>query len=357
MRKKYLPFLWILFSVAICFIVYSRLYKIDRGASLISQNDEWEHQSMAVNYSKGFGTFKLGAYSKFEDYHIDSYDWAFPFLKKLFIKYPTEYYHRAAGFSVITGILYRYTDTRPVNLRIFNFILIVISWLVLCFSHYKFVNNERLNRWLWAFLPIYIIFNFSYIDLIGDDTLVIFSLMFVFLSILNWWKSPNSIATISLLISILFSVFIKSTLLFIPVILLLCCFYYKKKKHAMSLLVLNSIMVLLVLVYSAQLNKRHHEYKYFPKQLFHNDMVKSMWNKEDSLFIKEKNLTYIEDNDNRNNDFEYYKIIATYLFERQFYTARNFILSGQSLFLLVDGNNGYHGVAQRYSQRQHGDLG
>lgn len=338
-KNKYLIFLWIPLSVSICFMAYTKFYKIDRGASLISQNDEWEHQSLAVNYSKGLGTFKLGAFSKFEDYHIDSYDWAFPFLKKLFIKYPTEYYHRAIGFSIITGILYKYTDTRPYNLRIFNFILIILSWMVLCFSHYTFGNNKKLNIWLYLVLPIYIILNFSYIDLIGDDTLIIFSLSFVFISILYWWKLPNIISSICLLSSILLSVFIKSTLIFIPILLFLYCLFYKKKKHAVSLLVLNSIIVLLVLVYSSQLNKRHHEYKYFSQQLFHKDMVNSMWNNEDSLFIKENNLTYIKDNDYKNKNENEYKIIASYLFERQFYTARDFILSGQSLFLLLDGNN------------------
>src|SRR4051812_22873296 len=128
--RKYILLLWIVVSATACYFTYTHFYNIHRGCDLTSMNDEWEHQSMAVNYAKGYGLFKLGAYSSIKDYHLDAYDFTLPFLRKLMLN-PVEYYHRMCGFSVITGTLYRLTGTSPFYLRVFNFILVILSWLII----------------------------------------------------------------------------------------------------------------------------------------------------------------------------------------------------------------------------------
>lgn len=329
-------YIYLVGSTILCLCLYLCLYDINRGADLTTQNDEWEHQSLAVNYAQGFGLFKLGGYADFKDYHIDSYDYAFPFIKKLFIKYPSEYYHRACGFSVITGTLYKITGNHPYNLRIFNFILILICWLIIYYSHYLFGNDKKLSTVILLALPVFIIINFPFIDLIGDDTLIVFSLSLVFISLLNWQNKPGYMSTLFLLIAILFSLFIKSTLFFIPVFLFIISLFYKKKHHIIFSFIVNIFVMMIVLIFSVQLNKKHHNYNYVEQNKFHTDVIESEWNQEDNLFIKEYDLKYVP---NKNNDFNSYKKIAAYLFERQFYTKRMFILSGQSWFLLIDGNN------------------
>jgi hypothetical protein len=309
------------------------MYDIHRGCDMVSSNDEWEHQSLAVNYAKGYGLYKLGAYSSLDDYHIDACDATFPFLRKLFTDFPTEYYHRSAGFSIITGTLYQLTDTHPYNLRVFNFILIILSWLIICFAFY---NNAAYFNKLLAVLPVYIFFNFTYIDLIGDETLLIVTLSLVFFSFLKWINKPTIAYSIVLLTALLISIFIKTTLLFIPVFTLLIVGFLKLKRHFLLALGINVLLFAIILFFSKEINKRHQTYKYVNQTKFHTAMLKSDWSIKDSNFIKKYNVKFKDDVD---FDFNLYKELAAYLFERQFYTKKQFLLSGQSLFLLIDGNN------------------
>ena len=64
-------------------------------------------------------------------------------------------------------------------------------------------------------------------------------------------------------------------------------------------------------------------------------MLNSNWCKQDSDFVSKQHLQY---KSIVNFDFTMYKKVATYLFERQFYAKKKFVLSGQSLYLLIDGN-------------------
>lgn len=331
--NKYIILFWLLFSTALCFVIYNSNYSIHRGCDLVSENDEWEHQSMAVNYAKGFGPYKLGAFAPVSEYHIDACDATLPFLRKLFTKYPTEYYHRAAGFSIITGTLYQLTGTEPYYLRIFNFVLIILSWIVTCFA---FIQHKKYFKLLLLALPIYICFNFFYIDQIGDEPLLIFSLSIVFFALTNWMRKPNFVFTLILLLSLSFSVFIKTTLLFMPVFTLLIVIGLRQKKQITGAFFINTILFTTVILISGKINKKHQTYTYPNQQQFHADMIKSDWNNDDSVFIKTNHLSY---RDNVNFSIDLYKQLAVYLFERQFYTKKSFLLSGQSLFLLIDGNN------------------
>ena len=331
--NKYVILIWLLLSIALCFVIYTNTYSIHRGCDLVSENDEWEHQSMAVNYAKGFGAYKLGAFAPVSEYHIDACDATLPFLRKLFTKYPTEYYHRAAGFSIITGTLYQLTGTEPYYLRLFNFVLIILSWIITCFA---FIRHKKYFNLLLLALPVYICFNFFYIDQIGDEPLLIFSLSIVFFALINWVRKPNLLFTFFLLLSLSFSVFIKTTLLFMPVFTLLIVIGLRLKKQIAGALFMNAILFAAVIIISGKINKKHQSYAYPNQQQFHTDMIKSDWSKEDSTFIKTYHLTY---RDNVNFSIDLYKQLAAYLFERQFFTKKSFLLSGQSLFLLIDGNN------------------
>lgn len=334
--KKYMLVCWLLGSTIASIFLYTCLYDIHRGCDMVSANDEWEHQSMAVNYAEGFGVYKLGAFTKIEKYHIDACDATFPFLRKLFTAYPTEYYHRAAGFSVIVGTLYKLVGTHPFYLRVFNFFLVMCSWLVICYTFYRHNTKQNLSAFLLACLPIYILLNFSYIDLIGDDTLVVFSIALIFYALLRWIKIASYLNTLLLLICFLFAIFIKSTVLFIPFFVLIIAVLYKFKDHVIKALLLNVVLLAIVFFYSNEINKKHQNYKYTDQSSFHKNMLSSNWCKQDSDFINQQHVRYINSAD---FDFTMYKKVAAYLFERQFYTKKKFLLSGQSLFLLIDGNN------------------
>lgn len=334
--KKYILIGWLLISLCAVLFVYNNKYNIHRGCDMLSINDEWEHQSMAVNYAEGFGLYKLGAFVNFEKYHIDTYDATFPFLKKIFTEYPTEYYHRAAGFTVIVGTIYKLFGTEPFYLRIFNFCLIILSWLIICLSFYKYKCSKKTLYLLLACLPIYIFLNFSYIDLIGDDTLVIFSLALIFYALTSWIRNANYINSVLLILVFLFSIFIKSTVIFIPFFILIFSLFYKSRLLFKKAFFINVVIFGVVLLYSNEINKKHQSYEYVNKDTFHKDMLSSNWNKDDSVFINQYQLHY---RDCVSFDFKAYKDIAAYLFERQFYTQKRFLLSGQSLYLLIDGNN------------------
>ncbi len=327
---------WLIVSAIISFLLYTVFYDIHRGADMISLNDEWEHQSMAVNYAEGFGLYKLGAFTDFSKYHIDAYDATFPFLKKLCIEYPTAYYHRAVGFSMIVGTLYKLVGTHPFYLRVFNFVIIFLSWLILSWSIFKTTTNKKLLTWMLLCLPIFMVLNFNYIDLIGDDTLVVFSLSIVFYFMLRWIKHNHFFDSFMLTLSLLFSIFIKSTLLLVPIFILLGVLILKMKKYYIHAVVMNGMVFTIVILYSNAINKKHQAYRYVKSEQFHADMLSSDWSKSDSLFIQQYHL---KKKAIINFDFTIYKKLATYLFERQFYTKKKFLLSGQSLFLLIDGNN------------------
>ena len=309
------------------------LYNIHRGCSLSSLNDEWEHQSMAVNYAKGYGIYKLGAYAPIEEYYIDTYDATLPFLRKLFIEYPTEYYHRAIGFSVIVGTLYKYTSTDPFNLRVFNFVLLFISWLLICKTA---SGNKKFYYCLLYATPIYLIINFDYINTIGDETLLIFSVSALFFVLYKWIAKMKWINSIYFFLVLAFSIFIKTTLLVIPVFLFLFFLLLKRWQPAIIMAIGYILFIIVLQFFSYKINERHKAYQYVEQEAFHKDMLSSNWSKDDTAFIKKSQLKFRND---IHFSFDIYKSLATYLFERQFYTKKDFFLSGQSLFLLIDGNN------------------
>ncbi|MDB5227039.1 MAG: hypothetical protein JWN78_1232 [Bacteroidota bacterium] len=333
--RNYILIIWLLASTVACYFTYTRFYNIHRGCDITSMNDEWEHQSMAVNYAKGYGVFKLGAYTSIREYHLDTYDFTLPILRKLMMN-PVEYYHRTCGFSVITGTLYRLTGTSPFNLRVFNFFLIILSWLIICLGFYGIKKEISFFRILLALLPVFILINFNYIDLIGDDTLVIFSLSLVFLSLVLWLKKVTPLTTFIVLIALLFSIFIKSTLLFIPVFLLIFSIITRKKKFIISGFLINLVFFLLLIICSDKVNEMHLAYKYPPRKQLHDNLMNSKWTAADTMFVTENHMHY---KNPIKFDFEIYKTVTSFLFERQFYTKRKFLLSGQSLYLIIDGNN------------------
>lgn len=337
-KHKLLLLSWLVISTAACIYAYSLLYNFHRGCDLISSNDEWEHQSMAVNYAKGHGLYKLGAYTDIKYYHIDSYDFTFPFLKKIFTEFPTEYYYRSCGFSFVAGTIYKITNTDPFNLRVFNFILIILSWIIICYSIYSISRNIKIFQTLLFLLPAFIISNFYFINLIGDDTLVIFSLSLVFFSLIKWARNPSPITTVLVTICLLFSIFIKSTLIFIPLFLFIFAFIFKEKKRAITVssIIINSILFVIILFFSSKLNEKNKAYKYPEQEKFHKAVMSAVWTNKDSAFVREYNLSC-----KKITEFDYtkYKEVASYIFERTFYTKRNFFLTGQSLYLLIDGNN------------------
>lgn len=337
-KHKYILILWLIISTVACIYVYSLFYDINRGCDITSANDEWEHQSMAVNYAKGYGLYKLGAYTNIQEYHLDSYDVAFPFLKTIFTEFPTEYYYRSAGFSVIAGTLYQLTDTAPYNLRVLNFVLILFSWLIICYTIYCNSRNIRLFYQLLWLLPVFICINFYFINLIGDDTLVVFTLAIVFYSLTKWLNKTTILTTIVLICSLLFSAFIKSTLIFVAPLLLVFIFLFKEKRKALfiSSVSINIVVFTILFFYSQKINEKNNNYIYADQQKFHTAVMNAEWTNTDSTFIQKNKLHY-----KATVEFDYakYKEVAAYIFERSFYTKRDFFLTGQSLYLFVDGNN------------------
>jgi len=327
---------WNIISTFIVLFIFFFSFDIQRGVDMRSTNDEWEHQSLAVNYAKGYGLFKLGNFAGFDQYKIDNVDATFPFLYKLFSKYPTSYFHRACGASIIHGTIYKLFGVFPLFIRLFNILLLIASWYFIVLAHRIGSNQINVNRILQCLFPFFILINYSYVQVIGDDCLMIFALSAIFFSSINWWNKNNLRTSILLILSLIFSLFIKSTLFFLPLFILGFAIWKKRWKHVITAASISLILIFTVFSYSKYLNKIHHQSIYPNKQIFHSDMLQTHWSALDSLTMKQHKLEFVDD---VNFGFNDYKQLATYLFERQFYTQRFFLLSGQSWFLLIDGNN------------------
>ena len=329
--------LYIVISSIIVLVIYQYKFDFNKGVELSVSNDEWEHQSMAVNFAEGFGLHKLGGYTNFEAYDYTYYDGSFPFLYKLHSDFPSQYYHRNIGFSLVAGTIYKVFGNDSIYLRIFNFLLLLTSWLVCVATLQNIIGKRQLTIGLLILTPLFLIACFDYIKVIGDDIFIIFFISLLFYMVNRWYNQPSFLNAIFLGLTITTSLLFKSTLIFYSLFLI---FFIQRDSNKFKFIgqlgVVFLFITLFVMVYSNYINKSYNDYKGYDSNFLKSELLAVEWTKEDSLLIEKYHLKNLSKN---NVELESYKILAHYLFERQFYNPRKFTLTGQGTYLFLDGNN------------------
>jgi len=335
---KYTAYL-IITTVVIIF-VFKQQFNVGNEVRITTESDEWEHHSMAVNFAEGFGLYKLGGYAEFAEYHYTTFDFAFPFLRKLHEEFPSEYYHRNIGFSLVAGTIYRLTGNNVLFLRIFNVLLLLMSW-VICIIALKHTANGKLSKWLILISPVLMFLCAEYINILGDDIYMIFWASLIFYQVFQWRTNPGVVNTVTLSLFLIMSLLFKSTLLLFPLVLpVFLVGTAFSKKTALSLLTITGSIVIYVMVSSVIVSNNYSAAEPYERDEFNTEMLAADWNADDSLYIDRYSLSCTNCGSMELDYFwNRYKVMATNLFDRQFYGSKKVILSGQSKYLLIDGNN------------------
>ncbi|MEZ5002395.1 MAG: glycosyltransferase family 39 protein [Chitinophagales bacterium] len=312
-------------------------FDFNKGVEINIENDEWEHQSMAVNFAEGYGLYKLGGYTSFEKYDYRIYDEVFPFLRKLHVDFPSEYYHRNIGFSLVAGTIYKIFGNKSVYVRVFSFLLLIVAWLIFIITIRKFFGSERLFSLLVGLTPVFLMASSSYVDVIGDDIFVLFFISLIFFQLNKWNETPNLPNTIILGVVFTLSLVFKSTLIFFPLFLI---FFIKKNNHKLkfigNIVLIYAMMGAYIVLYSHYVNERFQAFTPHDRVCLEEALLNAEWGHEDSVFIDKYNLRYVKDSD---INYKMYRKVAHHLFDRQFYNENKLTLTGQGTYLFIDGNN------------------
>ncbi len=329
--------LYIVVTTIIVAALFQCFLGFDSGVEITRENDEWEHQSMAVNFANGHGLHKLGGYDDFGAYDYKKCDAVFPFLRVLHEEFPTEYYHRNIGFSIVAGMVYRIGGNKSMHLKIFHFFLLIIAWFFCIHAIKKYMIDKALYKWLIYLTPVFLVACFKYVDVIGDDIYIVIFFTFLLYAVLSWEAKASWKTTFLMAIFFLSSLLFKSTLVFLCLFLIpLALFKKDRAVRGIQLIFIMSMIALYVITYSNYVNKKYNAFEPYNASLLSNSVLNADWSKEDSIYIEKYNLDY----ENKGNvDFDKYKRIAHYLFERQFYYPKEITLTGQGTYLFIDGNN------------------
>lgn len=337
--QKILAFL---LSAMLGCLMYISTYDLHRGIAITASNDEWEHQTLAVNYAYGHGLFRLGFYEDPGKYDLGTYENAFPTLRTIAQDFPMPFYYRNAGTNWFNGNFYRLFGVDAGKLRLFQFGLAVLAWGLLSLILYKQITYYwQLAIYFWAGLAFYY-FSFPIIDLVGDESMQLFTNTLLFFVLLRWRKNLTVLNTLAIVLVLIYSLFLKSTLLLLPPMLLAVELITGNFKHFAALVLVSLITFLFVEKYSDVVNDLHRHANYPDPQKFNSAILHSHWSAKDSAFISKYHLKPSREPQAVLPEFYHiYNQVMAIIYLHNIQDTVRFLMSQQSLLNFIHGNNIY----------------
>jgi hypothetical protein len=335
-----------LFWLAAAFVALVLFYIIERpgrGVSFSSANDEWEHQTLAVNYAKGQGVFRLGFYLPADEYRFETYDDGFPVLRKLNEQFPMPFYYRNAGTSLIQGCFYRLFGVNPHAWRVFQFFLAVFVWWLIGLRLRKRLQTYRAAIWFAVCGLLFLCSSFLILQLIGDESLLLFSAALIMLAFDYYLRKPGWKAALLLTCTLCFTLFLKSIFILMPASLLLVYMISGKRSGIWPLALVCVFTYAAVHFYSEYINRLHRAEQSYPDPVkFRDALTDVSWTSSDSAWIDQQGWIY----DPRSGAIHIgilpiYSRLVSALYLVNITDTTHFLMSQQALYNFIHGNNRY----------------
>lgn len=334
--------LWLAAAFAALVLFYFREHP-DKGVSFSSANDEWEHQTLAVNYAKGMGMFRLGFYLPAEVYRFDNYDEAFPVLRKLNENFPMPFYYRNAGTSLIQGSFYRVFGVEPHAWRIFQFFLAAFAWWLFGLRICKRLKTTSAVIWFAICGFLYLYSSFLILQLIGDESLLLFSAALILLAFDYYLRRPGWKAASMVLFALCFTLFLKSIFILLPATLLPIYWLYGKRTGILPLMTACVLSYVAVHLYTKHINHLHRSEQSYPDpEAIRRALKSASWSTTDSSWIEKHNWSFAPRPGAVSKDVlpVYSRLMCT-LYLVNITDTTYFLMSQQSLYNFIHGNNRY----------------
>lgn len=256
-NRKVRIILWII-SFILYFSIFYHIQKFTDSSLLYG--DEWEYQSIAVNFANGLGFPQHGCLLNFEDYHFyeGSNDYA-----AIYTKQNSFDLYRTPVYMLFTGLIYIVFGVHPYTVKLIQLILYIIISCSLPWIGWKYWKKKGYIAGTITGI-LYLALNFQYAGSILTEPIVSF-ISFLIIICYTYFEFKRTIFSSCCLGLILgLSWLTKGILMPIAgfVLLLLLIRYFKvKTKQSIRLFVITCLFfVIPIAIYSAYINTRSNKF-------------------------------------------------------------------------------------------------
>jgi 4-amino-4-deoxy-L-arabinose transferase-like glycosyltransferase len=228
--------------------------------SALLWGDEWEYQSMAVNFAKGYGLQIHGGLTNFEEYKFmeGSNDYVATFSKQ------HQYnFYRTPLYPLFIGIIYKIFGVNPYLAKIIQLLLLVFVGAYLPLLAYNFWGKPGFYSGMLS-TPIFISLNFKFAGSILTEPFLIF-IIFLVIVAFQMHHRRNSIVS-ALFLGFMLGLSWLTKAIIMPLTLFLFGYYAwkfirtKNKTILVNTIVIGIMFVLTILPYSVYVNTHSKEF-------------------------------------------------------------------------------------------------
>jgi len=219
--------------------------------------DQWEYQSMAVNFAKGHGINKFGCIENFEEYKFGRFNEYYDGKMDVFVKQAGDNdFYRTPGYPVFLGLIYKiFGINHDVGCKVTLIFIIVLSSLLPLFAYYFWKLKGFLIGILAFFLSIQ--YHMIFVSSIGTESLTTISYFLLIFAWLLYHLKQNIFSSVIFGIFMGIGLLIKGSFVFIPIIF--CCYFLwsyfntrlRTKLIHLFFIILSSILIVLPWSYYA----------------------------------------------------------------------------------------------------------
>jgi 4-amino-4-deoxy-L-arabinose transferase-like glycosyltransferase len=241
-------------SIVFLFLIFSDLKDAKFTQYAQFGFDQWDYQSLGVNFAKGHGLNKFGCIENFEEYHFGRFDEYYDGRMNDFVNGAgNDNIYRTPGYTVFLGTIYYFFGPHPaVASNILLFLLILFSALLPFFGWYYWKTAGFYAGLIACFLSV--AYHINFLHGVATEGLTNISYFFIVFSALYHDKTKSVFSAILLGITLGIGLLIKGSFIFVPIFLIafLAFSYYKTKirKTLLQLVLIVGSCILVVLPWS-----------------------------------------------------------------------------------------------------------
>ncbi len=187
--------------------------------------DQWDYQTLAVNFAKGHGINLSGGIENFEEYHFGHFDKYYNGTMSGFLNNAGHYsFYRTPGYPFIVGVIYKIAGISPIVAKKIQSILLYLMYALLpVFSYRLWHIKGFISGFIASILSINLIG-------IGGNVILTESTIsiFIFLLSLAWlydFKKNNILSNILFGLITAASLLVKGVFIFVPMVVFLLKIY------------------------------------------------------------------------------------------------------------------------------------
>lgn len=306
--KKYLQFVNNrLFRLTVSFLLVFVLYftigsKLQLSKVAQFGFDQWDYQSLAVNFAKGHGLDKFGCIENFEEYKFGRFDEYYDGRMNDFINAAGhQNFYRTPGYPVYLGLIYKTFGVNPYIANLISLWLLIICTATLPIIGFHFWKEKG---FVGGIISSFFALNFHlrYVDGIATENLITISFYLLLLAFILYDKKKNIFTAAILGLVMTIGMLVKGIFIFIP-LLVIAYFIYrffksKNKTILIHALVIGASSFISLLPWSLYASKSTNSVVILSKQSGNtlldgnNEFAKGGWTPE---WISDKNSFYNND--------------------------------------------------------------